>query len=134
MKQSILYVEDDAGSRKVMQGLIDSLCLPTHLIMFEDSANFIQRIEHLEASPDVFLLDINVMPLDGFAMLRLLRDHPLYRDKTIIALTASVMNEEVQELKASGFDGVLAKPLRFREFPDVMRRIFDGERIWKIIP
>lgn len=133
VNKNILYVEDDAGSRKVMQGLVQSLDFPVQLTVFDDSADFIARVERLSPEPDVFLLDIHVSPLDGFAMLACLRQHYRFHDKFIIALTASVMNDEVQQLKASGFDGVLAKPLRFQDFPDRMRRIFAGERIWKVI-
>ena len=133
INKKILYVEDDVGSRKVMQGLIESLNSPIELTIFNDSVDFINRVELLTPEPDVFLLDIHVSPLDGFDMLTLLRQHPHFQHKAVIALTASVMNDEVQQLKASGFDGILAKPLSFRDFPNMMQRIFSGERIWKVI-
>lgn len=133
LNKNILYVEDDAGSRKVMQGLVESLDAPIQLTIFNDSVDFINRVEYLTPEPDVFLLDIHVTPLDGFSMLTRLRQHLRFHSKLMIALTASVMHDEVRELKNSGFDGVLAKPLRFSDFPDVMQRILDGERIWKVI-
>lgn len=130
---SLLYVEDDAGSRKVMVGLVERLTSPVHLTIFEDSRNFIERIEQITPSPNVFLLDIHVKPFDGFEMLRLLRQHEHFANQMIVALTASVMNEEVKKLKEAGFDGVLAKPLNFHDFPRVMDRVFAGERLWTII-
>ena len=133
INKNILYVEDDAGSRKVMTGLVESLNAPVELTIFNDSVDFIGRVERLTPEPDVFLLDIHVTPLDGFDMLMLLRQHLRFHRKFVIALTASVMHDEVRALKDSGFDGVLAKPLRFGDFPDVMQRIFAGERIWKVI-
>jgi CheY-like chemotaxis protein len=51
----------------------------------------------------------------------------------IVALTASVMNEEVQELKTAGFNGCLAKPIDLQTFPETLRQIFNGETIWRII-
>ncbi len=50
----------------------------------------------------------------------------------IIALTASVMNEEVAQLRQSGFNGAIAKPLSFSTFPALMERIANGETVWHI--
>jgi CheY-like chemotaxis protein len=50
----------------------------------------------------------------------------------VMALTASVMNEEINKLREAGFDGVLGKPLSFHTFPDTLRRILAGERIWTV--
>lgn len=129
---SILYVEDDRASQKVIRGLMDTLTFPVHLHIFGDSQNFISRVEDICPEPDIFLLDIHITPLDGFEMLHELRQHPRYRSKMILALTASVMNEEVEKLKNAGFDGVLAKPLKFADFPMQIQQIIVGEHIWTV--
>ena len=129
----LLYVEDDPGSQKVMQGLVESLSFPINLTVFEDSRNFISRVEAIYPVPDVFLLDIHITPLNGFEMLNSLRSHKAFTNKMIVAVTASVMNEEVKQLKQAGFDGILAKPLKFHDFPHLIQRIFDGEHLWTVI-
>ena len=48
----------------------------------------------------------------------------------IIALTASVMREEVRKLMSAGFNGCLAKPIDLATFPDTLRRIMAGEAVW----
>jgi CheY-like chemotaxis protein len=50
----------------------------------------------------------------------------------IVALTASVMNSEIHKLKEAGFDGVLAKPLNFHTFPEMLTRILNREQIWTV--
>jgi len=130
---SLLYVEDDIGSRKVMQGLVERLPMPVMLTTFENSDDFLQRISHVEPEPDLFLIDIHVKPLNGFEMLSLLRLHERYQHKMIVALTASVMNEEITRLKEAGFDGMLAKPLKFHEFPSLIERILNGEHLWTLV-
>lgn len=127
-----LYVEDDPTSREVMEMLLNYGLGYTQLILFSDSHNFIERLEALPQKPDVFFLDIQVPPYDGFAMLNMLRSHPNYRDATVIAVTASVMNEEIEMLKTAGFDGGIAKPIGQRDFPDVIRRILNGENVWYV--
>src|SRR5688572_1776129 len=131
-RKTLLYVEDDAGSRKVMRLLVSILPETVDIIIFEDSTDFLSRVAALAPAPDVFLLDIHVSPHNGFGMLAMLRGHSGYAGKMVIALTASVMNEEINKLKEAGFDGVLAKPLNFRSFPDTLMRILSGERIWTV--
>jgi CheY-like chemotaxis protein len=82
--------------------------------------------------PDVIFLDIHMEPIDGFEMLRQIRADASFRSTKIVALTASVMNEEVKLLRAAGFDGVLAKPLNVDAFPDALERILGGEQVWFI--
>lgn len=130
---SLLYVEDDPGSQKVMRGLIEILDFPVHLTIFEDSVNFLQGVKSVSPVPDLFLLDIHISPKNGFEMLQVLRADESFANKIIVAVTASVMNEEVKKLKDAGFDGVLAKPLKFRDFPNLIKRILAGEHLWTVI-
>jgi CheY-like chemotaxis protein len=128
----LLYVEDDPGSRKVMRLLVSGLADLVQLVIFEDSVDFLEKVNTLEQEPDIFLLDIHVTPHNGFRILEMLRTHERYTHKMVIALTASVMNEEINRLKEVGFDGVLGKPLNFHTFPETIKRILAGEHIWTI--
>jgi two-component system, cell cycle response regulator DivK len=130
---SCLYVEDDASNRTVMQLMMEKAMDVQAISIFEDSYNFMERVKALPQTPDVILLDIHVTPLDGFEMLALLRADPVYRDSKIIALTASVTNEEIGELRSAGFDGGIGKPLRVATFPGLLTRILNGETVWHVI-
>ncbi|MEO0561957.1 MAG: response regulator, partial [Chloroflexota bacterium] len=90
------------------------------------------RVQALPALPDVFLLDIHVSPMNGFDMLHELRCFEPTAGRMIVALTASVMNSEVHQLKQAGFDGILPKPLNFHSFPTTLDRILMGEHIWTL--
>jgi len=128
-----LYVEDDPLSRDVMRMMVKRVPRIAELTMFEDSADFMTRIHQLNPTPSLILLDIHVYPIDGFTMLTELRADPKFVDARIIALTASVMNEEVSQLRTSGFDGAIAKPLSLQSFPDLISRIINGDSVWHII-
>ncbi|MBI3161325.1 MAG: response regulator [Chloroflexi bacterium] len=125
-----LYVEDDASNRTVMNLIMEKAMGARNLVIFEDSANFMERVRALPKCPDAFLLDIHVHPYNGFEMLKQLRTDPEYRHVKVIGLTASVTNEEVEELRDAGFDGAIGKPLNISTFPDLMARILKGETIW----
>src|SRR5690349_6395701 len=93
---AFLYIEDEPFSRTVMQMILVRGLGYKNLHIFNDSAQLIERVEGLPQKPDVIFLDIHLKPHDGFEILSMLRQHPAYSDTRIIAVTASVMNEEVE--------------------------------------
>ncbi|MEO8609549.1 MAG: response regulator [Chloroflexota bacterium] len=127
-----LYVEDDPLSREIMQMIMSNAMDVRNLTVFDNSADFIERLRRLPRIPDVILLDIHVAPYDGFKILSLIQADPDYREAKVIAVTASVMNEEVAKLRTSGFDGAIAKPLSVQSFPDLLSRVLTGEAVWHI--
>ncbi len=128
----ILYVEDDPQSQWVLRLVITNRMKLPGLICFEDSADFEARVQALDPRPDVVFLDIHVKPLDGFQMLATLRRLERFQGVPVVALTASVMVEEIQMLRTAGFDGCLAKPIDLDAFPDQFRRIMCGEMVWSV--
>jgi CheY-like chemotaxis protein len=129
---NILYLEDDPSSRHVMALILEKAAHVTTYAIFENSANFMERLNNLVFKPDIFLLDIHVPPHDGFQVLQMLRADAEHRAAKIIALTASVTNEEVDQLHAAGFDGAISKPVDHRQLPGLLERIANGESIWSI--
>lgn len=129
----ILYVEDDPQSRKLMSMLLKGRMKLPHVTILEDSKDFLVNMETLDPKPDLILLDIHMKPYNGFEMLSMLRELPWAEQTPIVALTASVMNEEVQQLRSMGFNGCLAKPIDLDTFPDTLNHIIAGETIWRII-
>ena len=127
-----LYVEDDPNSRKVMNLLMTKFLKVKALFLFEDSTDFENRLRDLDPIPEIILLDIQVYPLDGFDMLKIIRQTPKLQQSKVIALTASVMNEEVERLRTAGFDGTISKPLSMSNFPTLIHRIANGESVWYI--
>jgi two-component system cell cycle response regulator DivK len=129
---SFLYVEDDTRSRQVMELIMTKAMKVQNLVMFEESSDFIARVKALPKQPDVILLDIHVTPHDGFVMLNMIRRDTALKETTVIALTASVMNEEVEKLRTKGFDGAISKPLSVSLFPGLIQRVVAGEPVWHI--
>lgn len=125
-----VYVEDDPISRHIMKTLLCRLMPFENVAIFEDSADFMPRLESLSFVPEVFFLDIHMEPYDGFALLDMLRQDTRFADSMVIAVTASVMNEEVEQLHDAGFDGGIAKPIDQMEFPGLIERILQKEKVW----
>ena len=131
-KPILVYVEDDENSIFVMKMVVERVMKLPALYVLQSRADFVQQVKGLGVVPDVFLLDIQMKPYDGVKLLSMLRGDPLFNTCKVIALTASVTNEEVSMLKNGGFDGAIAKPLNIDVFPDLVARIMKGERIWYV--
>jgi len=127
-----LYVEDDPLSQEIMRMIMAHGMGIENPVIFDSSQDFMKRILGLNPKPEIIMLDIHITPLDGFEMLGLLRSNRDFRSTKIIALTASVMNEEIEKLRLAGFDGAIAKPLSLHTFPALMQQIIAGENVWHV--
>jgi CheY-like chemotaxis protein len=129
---TILYVEDDPLSRQVMQLIAETVMRVRNLVIFENTHDVIPRIHALARRPDIILLDVHVSPANGFDVLKLVRAQPEFSATRVVALTASVMNEEIQQLRACGFDGAISKPLSVTTLPGLIERALNGENVWHV--
>ncbi len=131
MTNLVLYVEDDDLSREIMELAFTDIA-GTTLLIFPNSEHFAQRLADLPQKPSLVLLDIHVKPLTGFEMLKHLRSQPESAGIPVVALTASVMSQEVAQLRQAGFDGAIAKPIILETFADSVHQAIRGEPIWAI--
>jgi two-component system, cell cycle response regulator DivK len=78
-----------------------------------------------ERRPALILMDIQLPGIDGITALGQLRADPATRAIPVIAVTASAMTQDRKKIMAAGFDGYQTKPIRVREFMDVVRETLD---------
>jgi CheY-like chemotaxis protein len=71
---------------------------------------------------DLIFMDVQMPVMDGCAATRGIREMERGDAKTvaIIALTANVLKEDLQEAIASGMDGYAGKPV---EYPTIMKLV-----------
>jgi CheY-like chemotaxis protein len=129
----LVYVEDDENSILVMKMIVERVMKLPKLYVLESRADIVQQVDELGVRPDVILMDIQMKPYDGFALLSMLKGDSRLRQCKVVALTASVTNEEVSLLQKSGFDGAIAKPLDIEVFPSLIDRTLNGEPVWHIM-
>lgn len=66
--------------------------------------------------PALVLLDINMPELDGYAVLKALRESPDLKDTPVLAVSANASARDVERGLAAGFNDYLAKPFNVNEF------------------
>ena len=127
-----LYIEDDPLSREVLEMILTRIMKYSRIDYFDNSENYPEKFHGLSQVPDVVFLDIQIRPHDGYEILKWLRDEPGFQSTKVIALTASVMVQDVARLQEAGFDGLIGKPLAHKVFPRLLEQILGGEAIWYI--
>ncbi|HLY25545.1 MAG TPA: response regulator, partial [Aggregatilineales bacterium] len=125
-----LYVEDDPMSREIMKFLLTRMMKFPDLTIFDNSQDFLDKLRMLPHIPNVIFLDIQMSHHDGYELLQMLRAEPTYQQSKVVAMTANVMATDVQGLRKVGFDGLIGKPILKDIFPDLIKRILDGESVW----
>ena len=66
--------------------------------------------------PDLILMDIQLPGMSGIEALKVLRAEPATAAIPVIAITASVMQQDKQQVVDSGFDGFIEKPINLKDF------------------
>jgi CheY-like chemotaxis protein len=111
MPHKILVVEDDAPILELMDLLIRRLGHEPVLV-----TNGIEALEMLQnETPALILLDIMMMPINGWEFLEKLRGEYGLRDIPVIIFSASPAVEERMALLHDKNLGVLHKPVTFSE-------------------
>ncbi len=103
----VLIAEDNAVNRELLRELLEARGY--RVVEACDGQEALHLIE--QAQPDVLLLDIGMPVLDGFAVVRKIRENPRLATLPVLAVTAYAMQGDREKILNSGFDGYLSKPI-----------------------
>jgi CheY-like chemotaxis protein len=76
-----------------------------------------------QSHPDIVLLDIGMPVLDGFAVIRKIRENPSLATLPVLAVTAYAMRGDRENVMNAGFDGYLSKPINTRALGNEIERL-----------
>ena len=110
--EKILLVEDNRVNQKVASVMLKKA---GYAFEIADNGQIAVDMYQNDSSFDIILMDCMMPVMDGFTATREIREHEknLGLNKTpIIALTASVIDDDIQRCFDSGMDGYVAKPVR----------------------
>ena len=105
--KKILIAEDDPDSREVTR--INLQAWGYEVVEACDGREALEKIN--ETSPDLVLLDIQMPFLDGFAVLRQLRQDVRFATLPVAAVTAYAMQGDKEKALESGFCTYITKPI-----------------------
>lgn len=108
MPHRVLYIEDDRDNRLLVRRVLDGG--PFEVLEARSAREGIAMAE--EHQPDIILMDITMPGMDGLTATRLLRANPRCQSIPIVALTANVMRDVLDQVFEAGCDGYITKPIQ----------------------
>ena len=120
--RTILYVEDNLDSLKLMQSIVGQIHNARLLIAHNAKLGLALA---KQKKPDLILLDINLPGMNGIEALGILRHMKSTQHIPIIALTGKVDPTDIQRGLAAGFDAYLTKPVIVKKLVQKINAIFE---------
>ncbi len=103
----VLLAEDNAINSLLAMELLSMAGVDT-----TPAKNGAEAVALVQQQPfDLVLMDMHMPEMDGLQATRLIRQMPDQRDLPIVAMTASVLQEEKDACMAAGMNGHLSKPV-----------------------
>jgi len=120
----ILIIEDNEKNLKLVR---DVLRVKGYDTIEATNAEDGMRLA-VERAPDLVLMDIQLPGMNGIEARGVLRANPATSAIPVIAVTASVMQQDRNQITDAGFDGYVGKPINLKEFLDTVRATLERKR------
>jgi CheY-like chemotaxis protein len=115
----VLVAEDNPVNRELLRELLEAWGY--NVSEASDGQETLRMTE--QNHPEILLLDIGMPVLDGFAVMRKIRENPTLATLTVLAVTAYAMQGDRENILYAGFDGYLAKPINARDLANELERL-----------
>lgn len=108
-----LIAEDNPVNRELLRELLEACGLEV-----SEASDGEEALDMIERQlPDVLLLDIGMPKLDGFGVIRKIRQTAHLAKLRALAVTAYAMRGDKEKALDAGFDGHVTKPINAQLFP-----------------
>ncbi|NGZ75184.1 response regulator [Saccharibacillus alkalitolerans] len=123
-KNRILYIEDDVSNMLVMRHVFKQKLSQLTLL---ESLTVEEGLEQARAaSPCLILMDLKFPGMDGYQGLTELRRRPETLLIPVWAVSACVLDEEIEQGMRAGFDVYWTKPLEMKSFVQAVRTFWSS--------
>ena len=117
----VLIVEDNEKNLKLVRDVLQVKGYDTIEAGTAEDGIVLAR----SRKPDLVLMDIQLPGMNGIDALKLLRADAATSRIPVIAVTASVMQQDRNLITEAGFDGYIGKPINLKEFIDTVRAMVE---------
>lgn len=117
--KSVLIVDDDERNRYALSSYLDMLEMTVYTANDGEAAlNFLKSGKPV----DLILLDIMMPVMDGYEMLRVLKEDQSLKDIPVIAVTARAMKGDDTKCIEAGASDYIPKPIDLSNFISKMSK------------
>ena len=111
-KSTVLIVDDIPLNRLLIREFLKNNNIT--IIEASDGKSGIEIIK--KTLPDLILMDIRMPVMNGLEATKYLKNDKRFNKIPVVALSASVIENEIIDITNAGFDDILFKPLKFTDF------------------
>jgi len=119
---SVLYIEDNPANMKLVTRII-SLRSNTEVLKASEPFTGLEMAS--KHQPDLILLDINLPGIDGYEVLKRLRQQESTQNIPVIAVSANAMKKDIERGLAAGFNDYITKPIDINALLHSVDRILE---------
>jgi CheY-like chemotaxis protein len=116
----ILIVEDNPDHAEIIRRVLEERKTTDEVSWVVDGIDALDYIERCKINhtplPDLLLLDIKLIQMDGDKVLEALKKNESTKGISVVMLTTSSYEGEMEHCYKLGASGYIIKPLRFDEF------------------
>src|SRR4051812_28451946 len=116
-----VVVEDDQIIAMVLDHLLSRRGFKVQLA--RDGRQATEYIDATETAPALVVLDVMLPYVDGFELIRKIRQHPTWGDVPVIMLTAKSQEQHIVRALDDGANDYVVKPFRPGELMARIRRL-----------
>lgn len=120
----ILYIENDANNRRLVQRVLESEGYS--ITLAEDGLTGLELARKIR--PTLVLTDIGVGWMSGYEVATRLKEQPETRHTPVIAVTSATLATDRERALAAGCDGFISKPIDIDALPLLIRKFLSGAR------
>ena len=117
---TVLLVDDEPDNRVIAEKVLGFGGAKVYTAVH--GAEALTKLETI--SPSFILLDLSMPVMDGWEMIKVIRENERTASLPVIALTAHAMAGDREQVIEAGFDGYIAKPFRLGTFISDIKNCF----------
>jgi len=125
---SVVLIEDDPGHASLIRRNLHRAGATYEIVHLQTGTD---AIDHFFAKTDsagstdftVVVLDLNLPDIDGFEILRRLKEDPITRKIPVIVLTTTDNPSDVDRCYALGCNVFMTKPVGYEDFSEAIRKL-----------
>lgn len=124
----LVMIEDDEGHATLIQRNLKRAGIGNKMIHFSDGASVLEYFYgeengqvHYEKT--LVLLDLNLPEVDGYEILKRLKNSPNTRNIPVIVLTTTDNPKEIDRCYELGCNVYITKPVEYDNFTDAIQKL-----------
>jgi CheY-like chemotaxis protein len=126
--RSILLVEDNPMDVDLMLRAFEEHSVANPVVVCRDGEEALRYMEEHDQPTDtklpiLVLLDLRLPKVDGIEVLRVAREHPVWKQIPIVVLSTSRENADIDAAYGLGVNSYIVKPVDFLAFTEVVKTI-----------